>query len=56
MRPHSIAAELTNRGIKTPAGKDVWSQQTERRMLSNEKYKGNALLQKKFTVDFLQKK
>lgn len=27
-----------------------------RRMLSNEKYKGDALLQKKFTVDFLQKK
>ena len=27
-----------------------------RRMLSNEKYKGDALLQKEFTVDFLQKK
>ncbi|MCD7725721.1 MAG: recombinase family protein, partial [Clostridiales bacterium] len=26
------------------------------RMLSNEKYKGDALLQKEFTVDFLQKK
>ena len=34
MTPHSIAAELTSRGIKTPAGKDVWSQQTVRRMLS----------------------
>ncbi|MCD7723351.1 MAG: recombinase family protein, partial [Clostridiales bacterium] len=56
MTPHSIAVELTNRGIKTPSGKDVWNQQTVRRMLSNEKYKGDALLQKEFTVDFLQKK
>ena len=56
MTPHSIAAELTRRGIKTPAGKDVWNQSTVRRMLSNEKYKGDALLQKEFTVDFLQKK
>lgn len=56
MTPHSIATELTERGIKTPVGKDVWNQQTVRRMLSNEKYKGDALLQKEFTVDFLQKK
>ena len=56
MTPHTIATELTNRGIKTPAGKDVWNPPTVRRMLSNEKYKGDALLQKEFTVDFLQKK
>lgn len=56
MTPHSIAAELTSRDIKTPAGKDVWNQQTVRRMLSNEKYKGDALLQKAFTVNFLEKK
>ena len=56
LSPHSIAAELTRRGIKTPGGKDVWNQQTVRRMLSNEKYKGDALLQKEFTVDFLNKK
>lgn len=56
LTPHAIAKELTDRGIKTPGGKDVWSQQTVRRMLSNEKYKGDALLQKEFTVDFLQKK
>lgn len=56
MSPHSIAVELTKRGIKTPGGKDVWNQQTVRRMLSNEKYKGDALLQKEFTVDFLTKK
>lgn len=56
MTPHSIATELTSREIKTPTGKDVWNQQTVRRILSNEKYKGDALLQKEFIVDFLQKK
>lgn len=56
MSPHSIAKELTSRGIKSPGGKDKWNQQTVRRMLSNEKYKGDALLQKEFTVDFLEKK
>ena len=56
MSPHSIARELTSRGIKSPGGKDKWNQQTIRRMLSNEKYKGDALLQKEFTVDFLEKK
>lgn len=56
MTPHSISAELTRRRIKSPAGKDKWNSSTVRRMLSNEKYKGDALLQKEFTVDFLQKK
>ena len=56
MTPHSIDTELTSRKIKTPMGKYVWNQQTVRRILSNEKYKGDALLQKEFTVDFLQKK
>lgn len=41
---------------KTPAGKDTWSQSTVRSILTNEKYKGDALLQKNFTVDFLTKK
>ena len=56
MTPHSIAAELTDSGIKSPGGKDKWNSATVRRMLSNEKYKGDALLQKEFTVDYLQKK
>lgn len=54
MTPHSIAADLTNMGIKSPGGKDKWNGATVRRMLSNEKYKGDALLQKEFTVDYLQ--
>ncbi len=53
---HSVARELTKRGIKTPAGKDNWSQTTVRSILTNEKYKGDALLQKNYTVDFLTKK
>lgn len=54
--PHSIAAFLTKEGIKSPGGKNKWNPGTVRRMLSNEKYKGDALLQKEFTVDFLTKK
>ncbi len=53
---HTIAKELTSRGIKTPGGKDVWSQSSVKSILTNEKYKGDALLQKEFTVDFLNKK
>ena len=56
MTPHTIALTLTEKGIKTPGGKDKWSAQTVRRILTNEKYKGDALLQKEFTVDFLTKK
>ena len=53
---HAIAKELTERKLPTPGGKAVWSQTTVRSILTNEKYKGDALLQKEFTVDFLQKK
>jgi DNA invertase Pin-like site-specific DNA recombinase len=54
--PHTIASLLTADRVPTPCGCDTWNQQTIRRMLSNEKYKGDALLQKEFTVDFLRKK
>lgn len=56
MTPHTIAVHLTEKGIKTPGGKDKWSATTIRRILTNEKYKGDALLQKEYTVDFLTKK
>ncbi|MDD2481983.1 MAG: recombinase family protein [Lutispora sp.] len=39
MTPHSIAAELTDMGIKSPDGKDKWNSATVRRMLSNDKYR-----------------
>lgn len=54
--PHKIASLLTEDGIPSPCRCEIWSGMTVRRMLSNEKYKGDALLQKQFTVDFLRKK
>lgn len=53
---YAVAKELTRRGLKTPAGKDCWGQSTVKSILMNEKYKGDALLQKGYTVDFLTKK
>ena len=51
-----IAAELTERGIITPGGKHKWSISTVRSILSNEKYKGDAILQKTYTEDYLTKR
>ncbi len=52
----SIADHLTAQGIPTPAGKKKWSVSTIMSILQNEKYKGDALLQKTYTADFLTKK
>lgn len=54
--PSGIAKHLTVNKIPTPAGKEVWQQSTVLNILRNEKYKGDAILQKSFTVDFLTKK
>lgn len=51
-----IANHLTAKGIPTPRGKSKWQTSTIESILTNEKYKGSAILQKKFTVDFLSKK
>lgn len=53
---NAIAKHLTQAGIPSPAGKETWVRQTVESILRNEKYKGAALLQKEFTVDFLTKK
>ena len=53
---NAIATQLTAEGIPTPAGKAKWQRATVESILANEKYKGAALLQKSFTVDFLSKK
>ncbi len=53
---YAIAKILTERHIPTPAGKENWRQSTIESILTNEKYKGSALLQKKFTTDFLTKR
>lgn len=53
---HAIAAKLTRMGITTPRGRDGWHQSTIKNILTNEKYKGCALLQKYYTPNFLTKK
>ena len=53
---YSIAKELTNLNIKSPGHKDKWNRSAVESILTNEKYKGDALLQKSYTVDFLTKK
>ncbi len=50
-----IANYLMEHGIPSPAGKKTWRSSTIASILTNEKYKGDALLQKRFTVDFLTK-
>jgi len=52
----AIAKNLIDRGVPTPTGKQSWNPATVRRILKNEKYKGSAILQKTYTIDFLTKK
>ena len=56
MAPIGICRMLDDMGIQTPGGKTHWRESTILSILSNEKYKGDVLLQKTFTVDFLTKK
>ena len=56
MTPYQIAATLTAEGIPTPGGKRKWGQECVKSILTNEKYKGDALLQKVFTTDYLTKR
>lgn len=48
-----IKKHLESHGIKTVTGKSKWSTSTIDRMLSNEKYAGQVLMQKTYTPDFL---
>lgn len=50
-----ICKVLMNCGIQTPAKKDEWQANVVLSILTNEKYKGDALLQKEYTVDFIAK-
>lgn len=54
--PNRIARELEEEGVPNWNGKPKWYESSIRKILSNEKYKGDALLQKTYTVDFLTKK
>ena len=54
--PLSISKYLTEQGLTSPGGKNNWQSGTIRNIITNEKYKRDALLQKKYTVYFLTKK
>lgn len=56
MTYNGIAQQLTADGILSPGGKPKWNTSAVKSILSNEKYKGCALLQKTYTVDYLTKK
>jgi len=52
-----IAEYLKEKGISTPSGKSYkWTKNTINSILRNEKYKGDALLQKTYTADYLEHK
>ena len=53
---YAIAQKLMSLGIPSPRGKEVWGGSTVKSILTNEKYKGCALLQKSYTADYLTKK
>ena len=53
---YKIKRILEADGILTVTGKTVWQATVIDKMLSNEKYMGDALMQKTYTVDFLTKK
>lgn len=52
---HGIARSLERQKVKTASGKGRWTAEVVRHILTNEKYKGDAILQKTYTVDFLSK-
>lgn len=51
-----IKAHLEAESIPSPAGKPAWSYSTIRSILSNERYKGDAIINKTYVVDYLTKK
>lgn len=51
-----IAKFLTKAKVPTPRKRRVWSAASVKNILRNEKYKGDALLQKTYTEDYLTKR
>lgn len=47
---------LAERNIPSPGGKEKWTYSTIRSVLSNERYKGDAVINKTYIVDCLSKK
>ena len=56
MTPLCICRMLEEKGIPSPSGKTKWYECTVISILKNEKYRGDLLMQKTFTVDYLTKK
>ncbi len=54
--PYTIAEELMEQKMKTGAGNIKWSSDSVMRILKNEKYCGNAILQKTYKKDLLSKR
>lgn len=54
--PSAICRECERNGYKTGAGKTKWQQSTVQGILRNEKYKGDLLLQKTITINYLDHK
>lgn len=52
----NIATRLNETGVRTASGKGKWVSGTIQSILSNEKYKGDAVLNKTYTVDCLTKR
>lgn len=53
---YGIKCYLEEKGIPTPAGCSVWRQETIRSILSNEKYKGDAIINKTYVSDCISKR
>ena len=53
---HEIAKHLNTDSIKGPRDRVAWSSVTIRRMLANEQYKGDVIMQKLFNKDYIDKK
>lgn len=52
----AIAKYLMAQGIPTPSGKKNWQSSVVQSILTNEKFKGEALMQKTYCADYLKKK
>jgi len=48
-----IKEHLEEHQIKTATGKEAWATAVIQKILKNEKYKGDSLLQKIYTEDFI---
>jgi len=51
-----ICKNLEKQGIHSPSGKATWQRSTIQSILSNEKYKGDAVINKTFTENCISKK